>query len=386
MQYTLSQLCALIGEVIEADFPDTYWVTAEVASVSTRGGHGYLDLVESQDSQEKGTLSAKMRANCWANRWIPINAYFTEQTGETLRVGMQILVEVSINFHAQYGISLNIVNINPQYTLGDLARQRQETIRKLEESGMMEANKLCQLPTIIRRVAVISSDSAAGYGDFCNQLVNNEFSFKFSTELYPALMQGDKAPQSIIEALREVNQDDDCDVVVIIRGGGASVDLSCFDDYNLALNCSQFPIPIISGIGHQRDVSVVDMVAHTAVKTPTAAAEYIIAHNAEQVYRLQDLKQRLYMACSQRIQMEKRMLDNVLSQMQMAIHSKVLQAQNKLEMLNKTIELHSPEKIFKKGYTLTMSNGKIVRSAEQLCAGDTIVTHFADGTITSEVK
>lgn len=385
MQYTLSQLCALIGEVIDAEFPETYWVTAEIASVSTRSGHGYLDLIESQESPAKGNLVAKIRANCWANRWMPINAYFTEQTGETLRAGLQILIEVTVTFHAQYGISLNIININPQYTLGGLAKERQETIRKLQESGMMDANKSCVIPTIIRRVAVVSSDSAAGYGDFCNQLTNNEFGFKFVTKLYPAFMQGERAPQSIVNALRNVNEDG-CDVVVIIRGGGAAIDLSCFDDYNLALNCSQFPYPLISGIGHQRDVSVVDMVAHTSVKTPTAAAEFIIAHNAEQVCRLQDLSQQLYLACNKRLLLERRRMDNLRMQIMVTISSKLAQAKTKLEFMGKTIELHSPEKIFQKGYSLTMANGKIVRSAADVNAGETITTHLADGTITSTVK
>ena len=271
--FSLRELCDCIQDVIEHELPERYWVCAEVGSMSTRG-HCYMELVE---KGENGILAAKVRATCWSNVYTLLSAYFTQETGQALRAGMQVLIEVSIEFHAVYGLSLNIWNIDPTYTIGDLAKQRQATIRRLTEEGVMELQQALTIPSLPRRVAVVSSADAAGYEDFCNQLKHNRFGFTFHTHLYPAVMQGDTAPKSIIGALNEIaSVEDDWDVVVIIRGGGASSDLGCFDDYDLANHCAQFPLPIIAGIGHTRDVSVVDMVTHTSVKTPTAAAEHLI--------------------------------------------------------------------------------------------------------------
>lgn len=382
-QYSLSELCDWLQAVIENDLSDRYWVRAEIGSMSVRG-HCYMELVE---KAENGILAAKVRATCWSNVYALLSAYFTQETGQALHVGMQVLLEVSIAFHAVYGLSLNITNIDPKYTLGDLAKQRQETIRKLAEDGVMDLQQALVVPSLPRRVAVVSSTDAAGYEDFCNQLMNNRFGFRFYTQLYPAIMQGDTAARSIIQSLETIAaQEEDWDVVVIIRGGGASTDLRCFDDYALASHCAQFPLPIIAGIGHTRDVSVVDMVAHTNVKTPTAAAEWLIERIAMQVEKVGGLLVRLQRATHRAVSNEKNRLFIYQQRISSAVYEAIVREKGKLALWQKTIELHSPERIFKMGYSLTTVNGNVLKSSKDIQQGEVIETHLADGIVQSVVK
>ena len=382
-QYSLSELCAEIQEVVENDLLERYWVCAEIASLSARG-HCYMELVE---KAEDNMLAAKVRATCWSNVYSLLSAYFIQETGQALRVGMQVLVEVSVAFHPVYGLSLNVWNIDPTYTQGDLAKQRQATIRRLTEDGVMELQQSLELPTLIRKVAVISAADAAGYGDFCDQLQNNRFGVKFEVELFAAVMQGDHAPKSIIKALNEiVSEEEKWDIVVIIRGGGATTDLGCFDDYELASHCAQFPLPILSGIGHTRDMSIVDMVAHTTVKTPTAAAEWLIERVAEQVEMIRQLALRLQRATQHAVVQENNKLQAYMQRMSHAAQRLLMQEQNRLQMWTKTIELHSPERIFKMGYSLTMVNGKPVMRKEDVKEGDVLKTYLQDGVVESVVK
>ena len=382
-QYSLSELCADIQEVVENDLLERYWVRAEIASLSARG-HCYMELVEKADDN---MLAAKVRATCWSNVYSLLSAYFIQETGQALRVGMQVLVEVSVAFHPVYGLSLNVWNIDPTYTQGDLAKQRQATIRRLTEDGVMELQQRLELPTLIRKVAVISAADAAGYGDFCDQLQNNRFGVKFEVELFAAVMQGDHAPKSIIKALNEiVSEEEKWDIVVIIRGGGATTDLGCFDDYELASHCAQFPLPILSGIGHTRDMSIVDMVAHTSVKTPTAAAEWLIERVAEQVEMIRQLALRLQRATQHAVVQENNKLQAYMQRMSHAAQRLLMQEQNRLQMWTKTIELHSPERIFKMGYSLTMVNGKPVMRKEDVKEGDVLKTYVQDGVVESVVK
>ena len=261
---SLSELCALIGGALEAELAPTYWVRAEISDIKVNN-HAYIELVEK--SAGDGILSAKLRATCWANTYNLISGYFFAQTQQHLQKGMQVLVEVEPAFHAVYGLSVNICNIDPQYTLGDLARSRQAAIDLLRAEGVFDMQKQLPLPSVIRSVAVISSPSAAGYQDFCHQIENSSRSLPMRLELFSAVMQGDGAESSIKEALMHVaERSDEFDVAVIIRGGGAATDMSCFDSYILAGICAQFPIPVITGIGHTRDVSVTDMVAHLSLK------------------------------------------------------------------------------------------------------------------------
>lgn len=382
-KYSLKELCDWIQEMVENDLPDRYWVCAEIASMSVRG-HCYMELVE---KAENGILAAKVRATCWSNVYHLLSAYFLQETGQSLHTGLQVMLEVSVEYHAVYGLSLNVWNIDPTYTLGDLAKQRQATIQQLTEDGVMDLQKALQIPSLPRRVAVISSADAAGYGDFCDQLKHNRFGFKFHVQLYPAVVQGDTAARSVVQALNSIAAlEEEWDVVVIIRGGGASTDMSCFDDYNLASHCAQFPLPIIAGIGHTRDVSVVDMVVHTSVKTPTAAAEWLIERVAEQVDRVGGLMLRLQRATQNAVSREKNRLLLYEQQIFNAVRGKAVRERGKLDLWMKTIELHSPERIFKMGYSLTMVNGKMVRSQSEVNEGDVLETHLHDGVIQSVVK
>lgn len=382
-KYSLKELCDWIQEIVENDLPNRYWVCSEIASMSVRG-HCYMELVE---KAENGILAAKVRATCWSNVYHLLSAYFLQETGQSLHTGLQVMLEVSVEYHAVYGLSLNVWNIDPTYTLGDLAKQRQATIQQLTEDGVMDLQKALQIPSLPRRVAVISSADAAGYGDFCDQLKHNRFGFKFHVQLYSAVVQGDTAARSIVQALNSIAAlEEEWDVVVIIRGGGASTDMSCFDDYNLASHCAQFPLPIIAGIGHTRDVSVVDMVVHTSVKTPTAAAEWLIERVAEQVERVGSLMLRLQRATQNAVSREKNRLLLYEQQIFNAVRGKAVRERGKLDLWMKTIELHSPERIFKMGYSLTMVNGKMVRSQSEVNEGDVLETHLHDGVIQSVVK
>lgn len=382
-KYSLKELCDWIQEIVENDLPNRYWVCAEIASMSVRG-HCYMELVE---KAEDGILAAKVRATCWSNVYHLLSAYFQQETGQVLHIGLQVMLEISVEFHTVYGLSLNVWNIDPTYTLGDLAKQRQATIQQLTEDGVMDLQKALQIPSLPRRVAVISSADAAGYGDFCDQLKHNRFGFKFQVQLYPAVVQGDTAARSVVQALNSiVALEEEWDVVVIIRGGGASTDMSCFDDYNLASHCAQFPLPIIAGIGHTRDVSVVDMVVHTSVKTPTAAAEWLIERVAEQVDRVGGLMLRLQRATQNAVSQEKNRLLLYEQQIFNAVRGKAVRERGKLDLWMKTIELHSPERIFKMGYSLTMVNGKLVRSQSEVNESDVLETHLHDGVIKSVVK
>ena len=359
-QYSLSELCAVLEDLIACETEPSYWVRAEIASISEKGGHCYLDLVE---KSEMGLLAAKLRATCWANVYNLLRPYFEQETGSRLQPGMQVLVEVEMSFHAVYGLSANITNIDPKYTVGDLARQRQETINRLQQEGVMELNKALALPTIVRHLAVVSAESAAGYGDFCHQLT--ESGYRFETTLFAAVMQGENAAKSITGALNAIAaQEEDFDAVVIIRGGGATTDLSCFDNYDLCNHCAQFPLPIITGIGHTRDVSVLDMVAFQALKTPTAVAQFFIGGREREVLRIKELRYRLKQTAERQI----------------------LIRRHKLEMLAQTIKMLSPERIYRMGYSLATVNGQPVRSTADLQRGDVLTTHLQDGQVQSVVQ
>ena len=381
--YSLKELCEWIQDLVESDLPDRYWVRAEIASMSVRG-HCYMELIEKADN---GILAAKVRATCWSNMYGLLSAYFTQETGESLHVGLQVLLEVSVEFHSVYGLSLNVWNIDPTYTIGDLAKHRQATINKLQLDGVMELQQALELPSLVRRIAVVSSSEAAGYGDFCDQLKNNRFGFDFQVQLYPAVMQGDTASRSIVNALSAIaDQEEEWDVVVIIRGGGASTDLSCFDDYELANHCAQFPLPIVAGVGHTRDVSVVDMVVYSSVKTPTAAAEWLIDRVAVQVERVGGMQLRLQKAVQGKIARERNRVLVMEQRMINAVRRMVVREEGKLNLWRKTIDLHSPEHIFKMGYSLTTANGKIVRSSKDVREGDVVETYLQDGMIQSVVE
>lgn len=372
---TLTELCSLIGEALEDSLAPSYWVQAEISSLSERGGHLYLELVDTPPSGGRGAFSggrgttAKMRATCWAGTKELLMAYFESETGQTLQAGMTVLVEVEVQWHAVYGLSLSIIGIDPAYTIGAIARQRQQTIAQLKADGLWDAQQLLTLPTLIRRIAVVSSPSAAGYEDFKHQLESSPF--RFETTLFGATMQGEGAANSILAALEEIaivnrksSNRTSFDAVVIIRGGGATSDLSCFDQYTLCAVCAQFELPVISGIGHTRDISVLDMVAHEALKTPTAVAEWLIHRQEEQLNRVTDLMVRLRRTAERQI----------------------LIRRHRVELLEQRLAACNPLRIYRMGYSLLTLNGKVIRSVAELRPGDTITTHLADGSIDSTVR
>ena len=381
-QYSLLELCDCIDEALQSKLEETYWVRAEIASLTERG-HCYMELVE---KAKNNSIAAKVRATCWSHVYHLLSAYFANETGQMLSVGMQVLLQVEVSFHAVYGLSVNVVGIDPTFTLGDLARQRQQTIQRLQEEGVMDMQRSLKMATLPRRIAVVSASDAAGYGDFCHQLESNSGGFRFHTQLYPAVMQGEQSPASIIRALGEIaERTDEYDVVVIVRGGGASTDLRNFDDYSLALHCANFPLPIIAGVGHTRDVSVVDMVVHTSVKTPTAAAEWLINAMQEQAEKVGELYVRLQRVAQHAIHKQQNRLEALWQALRFATQRRISEQRNQLELWEKTIGIHSPERIYRMGYSLTTVNGKVVRSIHDVKAGEEMLTHTGDGVIRSEV-
>lgn len=449
---SLYELNNLIRGVLEDTLPETFWIRAETSDVRVnQNGHCYLEFIE-KDNKGR-TLIAKARGMIWSNTFFMLKAYFEKATNQTFGSGIKVLVQVSVEFHELYGFSLTVHDIDPSYTLGDQALNRAAILKQLEEEGVLNMNKELELPVPVSRIAIISSPTAAGYEDFLEQLNNNAYGFVFYAKLFPAIMQGDRTEESIISALERIYEYLDCfDVVVIIRGGGATSDLSSFDSYLLAASCAQFPLPIITGIGHERDDTVLDIVAHTRAKTPTAVAEFLISNMAEIALELDDTTQSIVSLVTQRLQEEAVRLSvfetknsfilknwykeqntilssakNVLSRnllrtdkenkSKLAVLESVLikesqqiikdsqnhffSIENSLKRItqqsfkNETIRLNafekhlalaSPENILKKGYTLTMKAGKVIKQSKALKKGDEVAIVFSDGEIKSIVE
>ena len=405
---SLYELNNLIRGVIANTFSQSFWIRAEMSDVRVaQNGHCYLEFIE-KDSKNRNII-AKARGSIWANVFRLLKAYFESETGQAFSSGLKVLVQVSVEFHELYGYSLNVHNIDPTYTLGDQAKNRALIIKQLEEEGVLTLNKELELPTIANRIAVISSPTAAGYEDFCNQLENNTDGFVFYTHLFPAIMQGERTEESIISALDKVYEHaDKFDAVIIIRGGGATSELSSFDSYLLAANCAQFPLPIITGIGHERDDTVLDIVAHTRAKTPTAVAEFLIKriqYTATDLLGIQDaivntvdsilseesvLLSRLVTHFSyitkDRTKDQLNILKSITERIRSATNGLIQSEKHSIASKEQYINLISPENILKKGYTLTLKGNKIVKSSNQLKKGDKITNRFHDGEIKAEVE
>lgn len=383
---SLSRLNRMVRSAIEEQLPLKYWVTGELSEVrATSVGHCYIELVERDEAT--GEISAKARGTIWSRVYALLRPYFLEQTGRDFSVGLKVLLQVSVNFHEVYGFSLDVCDIEPAYTIGDMARQRMLIVQRLTDEGVINLNKELPFPLLPKRVAVISSATAAGYGDFCDQLNGNLYGFKFNVTLFPAPMQGSKVEEGIISALNAIARDADLwDVVVIIRGGGATSDLSCFDTYDLANNCAQFPLPIVTGIGHQRDDTLLDIVAHTRVKTPTAAAELLIHTMLLQAEKVENLRRAIPDTVARCIADERRRVEMLVQHLPVSVAMLLQQQRHRLDLWEQQLQASSPDRILAKGYTLTLSGGRIVRSASELSAGDDIVVRFADGEVASTVK
>ena len=404
---TLLELNGRVKSTLQFSMPDAYWVQAEISGISPSGqGHCYLELVQ-KDPMGR-TFLAKAKANIWRGTWMRLKPYFEAETGQTLQVGMKVLLQVSVTFHEVYGYSLVVLDIDPTYTMGDMARRRKEILEQLARDGVIGLNRELEIPALPNRIAVISSATAAGWGDFRNQLENNLYGFRFYVKLFPALMQGDDVERSVISALDAVAaRRDDFDIVVIIRGGGAVSELSCFDSYNLAYNIANFPLPVITGIGHERDDTVADVVAHTKVKTPTAAAEFIINMALDCAQELEGLTRRMSDAITGRMNAEnvrldrlsqklpslfavlktrqEQILENYMMRSLTGIRNILTQNTHKLELFEKSLSGADPVQILRKGYSITRCNGKVVTGASDLNRGDRLTTVFADGKVESEI-
>ena len=404
---TLFELNTLVRELIESEMSHEYWVEAELSECRERGGHCYMELVQKEELSN--TPIARASAKCWRSAWSLIQPHFERVTGQELHAGMKVRLKVYAQFHEAFGFSWIVTDIDPNYTLGDMARRRQEIIRQLKEEGIFDLQKELSLPLFCLNIAVISSENAAGYGDFCQQL--SESPFAFHTELFPAIMQGEQVEQSIIQALNsifEVNSSLPFDCVVIIRGGGATADMSGFDTLALAENVANFPIPIITGIGHDRDECILDMVSHQRVKTPTAAAAFLIDHlqsvyddiealqdsitnyakqrlstlNA-QLSTIQEIIPRLFSIVKTR---QEAKLDAAFNKLSMLCERKFISEQHRINLLEEKTKALDPALLLRRGYSITLHNGKAVRDPKGLKTGDEIETRIEKGTIKSIIK
>ncbi|MGI6222840.1 MAG: exodeoxyribonuclease VII large subunit [Prevotella sp.] len=425
---TLFELNGLVREVIELSLNQSYWVEAEISEVREVRGHCFMQLVENDPFQQ--TPIAKADAKCWANKWKLLRPKFEHVTGQTLHAGMKVLLSVTAQFHEAYGFSWIIDDIDPTFTLGDMARRRAEIIAKLKEEGVFDMQKELSLPMMAQRIAVISSEGAAGYGDFCAQLRENTYGLQFHTTLFPATMQGEQVESSVILALNLINErQDEFDVVVIIRGGGATSDLSGFDTLALAENVANFPLPILTGIGHQRDESILDMVAYQSLKTPTAVAAFLVDHLSSVYEHLLQLEDSITRLARQRLEIETirfnhlaekiPMLFSIVKNSQLQrierlkillghharviidsnnnrittlqaslspmVRNLVLTQTHRLEILTEKLKMHDPQQMLSKGFSITTLDGRILKDASTLHPGKTVTTQLEKGKFNSQV-
>lgn len=424
----LSELNKAIKSAFETAFPQTLWVVAEISEMrcNTRG-HCYLELVEKEDNN----IIAQIRANIWARAFRVIASNFKKMTGESLGQGMKVLLQINVTFHEIYGLSLNIRDIDPAYSLGEMARKKMEVIEKLTKEGLIKMNKQICLPLVPQRIAVISSVTAAGYGDFINHIDTNRYGYKIYHTLFQAFMQGPAAGASIISAMRKVRKQRRLyDALVIVRGGGSQVDLSCFDTYEIAAEIAKFPLPVITGIGHERDYTIADITAHTKLKTPTAVAEFLlseilrfeerimegqkiliqktsalIAREDHRVrYLAQDLRhivkesflremKKIELSLHKIIRVTYRAIESDSNRLKLdvsriagALHIFFEQQHNRIRQNVQAIRLLDPANILKRGYSITYLNEKAVRDSEDLQAGYIIRTRLNRGSVRSKVE
>jgi exodeoxyribonuclease VII large subunit len=406
--FTLSQLNSLIGEELKLAFPDTYWLLAETSDVRfNSNGHCYLEFIEKDE--KSGTLIAKARAYIWRNTAQILKPYFEEKTGQTFRSGIKVLVKVSIDFHPLYGYGLSIYDIDPAYTLGDMQRRRQEILKQLEEDGTLTLNQELKISPTPQRIAVITSPTAAGYEDFLDHLLHNKSGFVFYPHLFSAVMQGEQTEASIIAALEKIYlHRDQFDVVVIIRGGGASSDLQAFDSYPLASHCSQFPLPVITGIGHERDNTVLDLIACYRAKTPTAVADHLVNLMEETYRELQEIQEALISGATKIVDSNKDAVQRMILHFPLSLNTLLERHNYSLKTLATDIprfakqfiqnkkaaiqeketffQLSSPKYILAKGYSITLKDGKALKNTESLKEKDILRTILAEGEIISAVS
>ena len=424
---TLFELNSLVSEVLENAMPRQYWVEAELSDVNERRGHLFAELIEKDE--DSNTPVARASAKCWASTWYSLKRTFERVTGEQLRTGMKVLLKVYVQFHPAYGFSWIITDIDPTFTLGDLAKKRMEIIAQLKAEGIFDMQRQLSLPMFCQHIAVISSATAAGYGDFCNHLHNNPYGFFFKTTLFHAVMQGEQIESSVIDALNRIfDAHEEYDCVVIIRGGGATSDMSGFDTLDLAENVANFPLPIITGIGHDRDECILDMISFHRVKTPTAAADFLLSHLDNTSRTIDNLADRMVRSVARYLETERVRMKGINSKIPIlfsmvkanetnriellskrienALRQKTEQENHRMQMLQHTIEVAvrlaiekerhrlsllaqkglslDPEIILKRGYSITLSGGKVVTDASKVIKGEILETKLANGTVLSK--
>lgn len=447
---TLSELQNRISNNIKDNFPDRYFIVAEISELNESRGHAYLELSE---KNEEEVLVAKARATIWARTYRMLKPYFESATGHKFEAGLKVLIVVTVEFHEVYGFSLNVKDIDPNYTVGDIERKRLMIIQRLEEDGVMDMNKELELPIVPQKIAIISSETAAGYGDFMDQITNNDYGFKFYTKLFSAAMQGEETESSVINALEQIFEYEDVfDLVVIIRGGGSKSDLSWFDSYQMALNISQFSLPVLCGIGHEKDSSIIDLVAHTSLKTPTAVANFLIDNVAEYNNYLSQLSEDFFYKVKELISESKNDLDFLMSNFKPIVNKILMQKTSDLEFIKQSLKnvvqskindenyklqklpvslensiyrllnneeqslqmynlnlknlvkndlsnkkhklgileqknnLLSPDNILKRGYSLSFHNKRLIKSVKDIKKGELIETKLIDGSFKSKVE
>ena len=380
----LLTLQSKLKEGVELLFPKRIWVKAEVSAVKARnGGHCYLELSQSSD---RG-LVAKSSAIIWSSKYRFIAPYFESVTGSPLQEGMVVLVQVQVNYSELYGLSLIIDDIDPEYSLGIKEMERQKTIERLQKEGLMGLQKGLELSLLPYRLAVISAEDAAGYRDFMQHISENPHGFAVQPVLFPALMQGADCPSSIISALDAVmDSGQDWDAVLILRGGGAKLDLACFDDYALAAVIAQYPLPVLTAIGHDQDFHVCDMVAYEFLKTPTALADYIMDIYQSEDERISTYETRVRLGLTNRLYREEALLDSLAARVKGAFQLKLASMEAALNMLQARIEAADPRRILQRGYVLaTDADGVVLKGVAGVSVGDKVSVMFADGTIEASV-
>ena len=427
---TVKELGTLISNAIAIEPRLTnVWVVGETSDVRVSGGHCYLELIEKDD---RGNVVGRVRATIWASVYAGISRQFAAVTGTPFASGQKVMVMVTANYHPAYGMSVNVLRLDPSYTMGDAMRRRLEIINRLQAEGIMDLNRKVQWARHAHRIAVISARGAAGYGDFINQLYNNQYRLRFTTRLFEATLQGERTVPTILDALERVRRESDLwDGVVIIRGGGATSDLGSFDSYELAAAIARFPLPVVVGIGHERDVTVLDYVANMRVKTPTAAAQWLIGRGAKLLEELSQIANAIYQRVSSRLAGDREQLayysatlpslararltdsrmrldraatlmstlsdiiitprlerlSRMESDVRDAAQLTLERADVRLRALADLVHTLSPESTLARGYSLTSrADGGVVTSAAQLAPGDVVTTYFADGAAISTVS
>ncbi|MCV9385553.1 exodeoxyribonuclease VII large subunit [Reichenbachiella ulvae] len=404
--YSLSSFNQMVKQTLKQSLAPSYWIIAEIGEMNiAQKGHCYMELVE----KENNFVKAKMRATIWSYTFGALFNQFERMTGTTLKAGMQILLNASFEFHEIYGISLNIKDIDPQFTLGERERKKRETLLKLEEEGIIDLNRSLILPQVPQRIAIISSETAAGYGDFMNQFDSNPYGYRAKMRLFNSVMQGDQAITSIIDSLHRIYEiEDEIDLIILIRGGGAQMDLDCFDDFELCSHLAQFPLPVITGIGHERDKTIADRVANVSLKTPTAVAEFLVSgmmdfeneilesfegirQSAKGILqqeseRLSQSQYLIRLKANQLIQQASYRLETLTDYLERRPVQIINEQRKELASIERLMKAQDPKEVLKKGYSITRLNGKVLKAGQKLKVGDDIETQHQNEVITSTVK